>query len=99
MERPYERRSGDTAGANLRLCPGEPTTLPFLSEDLMDERGATAGTDVDGALHVYVMGWVEYNDDNRVPRRTAFCREFRKTNSQAEGRFFPVDDPDYEHEE
>jgi len=37
-------------------------------------------------------------DRNNDERRTSFCREFRRIGG-SEGRFYKVDDPDYESEE
>jgi len=48
---------------------------------------------------LYVMGWIEYTDDSNNQRRTTFCREYRQISNSPKSRFFPVDDPDYEHEE
>ena len=45
------------------------------------------------------MGWVQYTDDLNNQRRTSFCREYRSAHPGTLGRFFPVADPDYEHEE
>jgi hypothetical protein len=45
------------------------------------------------------MGWIDYVDDLVITRRTAFCREYRTHQGASEGRLYPVDDTDYEHEE
>jgi hypothetical protein len=44
---------------------------------------------------IYVMRWIEYRDEIGTPRRAAFCRCYNADT----GRFFAVDDPDYEHAE
>jgi hypothetical protein len=93
MSRPYEGENGNVS-IQERLEAGQTLPVPFMSARLMGEEG----TDVyrgNSNWRIYVMGWVEYVDDRRTPRRTAYCREYRST----EGRFFAVEDPDYEHEE
>jgi hypothetical protein len=41
------------------------------------------------------MGWIEYSDGLGFIRRIAFCRKY----DHDQGRFFAIDDPDYEHAE
>lgn len=46
------------------------------------------------SLHAYVLGWIDYDDDLGLSRRTAFCRHY----DRARDRFSRVrNDPDYEH--
>jgi hypothetical protein len=47
-----------------------------------------------GDWKIYVMGWIRYRDGAGTERFMGFCRE-----RQANGRFKPVSDPDYEWED
>jgi hypothetical protein len=42
---------------------------------------------------LYFLGYMDYKDDNHIPRRIAFCRRY---NAETR-RFEVVDDPDYEY--
>jgi hypothetical protein len=99
MRRPYEDAKANAAVANARLEPDQSAIGTFSSSDSLDARGNTVGSNTIHALRLFVMGWVEYRDDIGVTRRTAFCHEFQRRGGFAEGRFYPVDDRDYEHEE
>jgi hypothetical protein len=99
MKRPYEGGSANNQIPKIKLEPGQSTLGLFMSEDALDQRANTIGTNIIHALHLFVMGWIEYTDDRQIKRRTSFCREFEKRTSFAEGRFYAVIDPDYEHEE
>jgi len=98
MRRPYEGQNGNGAVPFVRLIPGQSVPTQFRSDEPMIEHGRTIGSQVIRALRLFVMGWIEYRDDVGVLRRTAFCREFTR-GPWDEGRFSPVDNPDYEHEE
>jgi hypothetical protein len=103
MRRPYEGENGNTVAAPARLEPGQSAVALFNSDPL----GPIAGdvTAFRDNHRLYVLGWVEYRDDMKVRRRTAFCRLWRHPKGEEEGvrsdpRFFPVEtEPDYEHEE
>jgi hypothetical protein len=46
---------------------------------------------------LYFSGWVAYKDERGYARTTYFCRQFsRFPNSNVDGRFVPVDDPECE---
>jgi hypothetical protein len=95
MERPYEGQTPANPIHDITLQPGESSTVTFQSKDAMSGVGNRIFQCVDN-WGIYVMGWIAYEDDLRVKRRTAFCRQWRFP----ERRFFPLhDDPDYEHEE
>ena len=94
MERPYEGSNPNAPNLTMRLQPGESTPLTFSSDKLLGERESDQITQ-DGALSIYVLGFVAYKDALGIARRTAFCRKY----DYARRRFFAVDDPDYEHEE
>jgi hypothetical protein len=92
MERPYESLSANNPVRGT-LNPGKSAPGTFQSDDFL-------GDEIDpireGLWPLYVMGWVEYTDERRVKRRTAFCRKYDANRR----RFFAVeDDPDYEHAE
>lgn len=50
---------------------------------------------IDQTANMYVIGRVGYIDELGGMRSTAFCRKW----DDDKGRFFAVDDPDYEHAE
>ena len=93
MSRPYEGKY-PLPEVIEKIAPGSTQTAGFISERPMDEMGTLIRNGA-GYWHLYVMGWVDYFDELGTRRRTAFCREFIPN----KGRFFPVSDPDYEHEE
>jgi hypothetical protein len=99
MRRPYEGDNGNNQIPRMKLEPGQSTPGLFMSDDALDNRATTIGNSIAGGLRLYVMGWIEYADDRGTKRRTSFCREFEKRGGFAEGRFYAVADPDYEHEE
>ena len=74
------------------LQPGMSLTGAFISDKPMDQHAIEI---LQASMHwaLYVMGWVEYKDDLGFIRRIAFCRKY----DAERRRFFPVDDPDYEH--
>jgi hypothetical protein len=46
---------------------------------------------------LYLSGWIVYEDSRGHPRTTFFCRQFNRfPESNIDGRFVPVDDPDCE---
>lgn len=98
MERPYEWHAPTNLAAPNRLLPGTSVTVPFQSEEPMD----SAAEDINrqaGNLRLYVMGWVTYEDNLKVKRRTSFCRVYKNLTGATHSKFYPVDDADYEHEE
>jgi len=98
MERPYEGQEIENMIPPIKLEAGQSTPIPFASRKTMGSEGDDIRAFAAG-WRLYVMGWIAYTDDLNNPRRTAFCREYRQIPHNAEGRFFPIDDPDYEHEE
>jgi hypothetical protein len=97
MRRPYEGKDGNFALSKTSLAAGESTTGLFNSEGLVS--ASILGIDTILSSRAYVMGWIEYADDLGLKRRTTFCRQYKSTAAGADGRFYPVSDPDYEHEE
>lgn len=91
MHRPYARNS-PTNPVSGNLQPGTSVSGRFMSDTPMDQQ-ATAILQASMHWAIYVMGWIEYKDDLGFIRRTAFCRRYDANRR----RFFPVDDPDYEH--
>lgn len=93
MERPYEGKNGNSA-IRATIPAGGSIPLQFQSDRPLGEREPD---DIlsRGNCQIYVLGWVEYEDLRSVRRRTAFCRKY----DPVRRRFFPIDDPDYEHEE
>jgi hypothetical protein len=92
MDRPYEHEEGIASKVTIR--PGMARQLLFESSHFISER--ESNDVLTGGNHsLYVMGWISYEDRNKVLRRTAFCRVYDPITK----RFIGVDDPDYEHEE
>jgi hypothetical protein len=93
MERPYEGQNPNIPALWSILQPGESLPLPFQSTM---EIGVTESDQVlEGRRMIYVLGFLAYSDQLGIKRRTAFCRKY----DHMRGRFFAVDDRDYEHEE
>lgn len=99
MELPYARSNIGVYLPEASLAPGKSIEPAFQSDATLPANVGTISTGVIGQLHLYVMGSIEYDDESGIRRRTNFCREYRRLNWQIDGRFYPVDDPDYEHEE
>jgi hypothetical protein len=98
MRRPYEGKNGNDFLPKAKLDPGESLPGMFQSEMPLGDEAADIQSLTPGS-HLYVLGWIEYTDDRKIGRRTAFCRLYRAGKDQQYPRFFPVEDPDYEHEE
>jgi hypothetical protein len=99
MEPPYARETlPNNFAGNAVLNSGAPEPFIFQSADVM---GADAEQYrlLTGGYHLYVMGWIRYEDQRRVARRTAFCRLYRVLEGERYPRFHVVKDPDYEHED
>ena len=90
MERPYEGLAGNISLAT-ELKPGQSIPVPVPNPPI--KIGPVVPDS--GLRIIYALGWVEYDDDFGTHRRTAFCRRF----DGFTGRFQPVKDRDYEHEE
>jgi hypothetical protein len=97
MERPYEGRNPIPTGLSGTLQPGETIVGVFQSEKPMGPEGDNIRA-CNASWHIYVMGWIEYTDAINVKRRTAICRQYQ-IKQEGQGRFYPVDDPDYERED
>lgn len=98
MRRPYEGESGNHQIPKGRLEAGQSTPGSFQSgEPMTVESAKTIGTQ--NGTRLYVMGWIEYADDLEIKRRMSFCHEYRRKDRSSDGRFYAVDDLDYEHEE
>jgi hypothetical protein len=94
MRRPYEGKDGIELQSPKILKPSESTPWRFDSITVMDSRARMIMASEAGWA-LYVMGWIGYLDDLKIPRRTAFCRKY----DPMKARFVKVDDPDYEHQE
>jgi hypothetical protein len=108
MERPYEGQDGNNPfGPGLRLQPGQSWPGTFLSDQVMGTQGGLI-RNFDPSWSIYLLGWIEYVDDLRIVRRTAFCRRYEPPHGYIprgvdapvpHGRFNVVSDLDYDHEE
>ncbi len=101
MRRPYEDSVDNLQAAERSLLSGQSTEARFRSVHPMQAQIAqTIGLGVIGGFKLYVMGSVRYCDRNTDVRTTVFCREFRPSMPHGGhwGRFYAVDDSDYENE-
>jgi hypothetical protein len=98
MQRPYEGKDGNFVLLKQSLSAGESTTGLFQSSGLVDTDNIIGVDSIMGS-RAYVMGWIKYADDFGVKRSTSFCRQYKSPGGGANGRFYAVEDPDYEHEE
>jgi hypothetical protein len=72
------------------LNPGTSVRLTYYAKKPLDRTLLLPGV----LLQVlFFLGYMDYKDDNRIPRRIAFCRRY---NAETR-RFEVVDDPDYEY--
>jgi hypothetical protein len=99
MERPYEGEEPTGLVPQGKLQPGETIPGVFQSKKPI-ENWVTLHFD-SGGWKIWVMGWISYVDENQVPRRTSFCREWHAgpPSNPQNGHFEAVANPDYEHEE
>lgn len=93
MQRPYEGKDGNNP-LGKPIIPNGASAVGQFSSNLPFPG---LHFDTQQRSNVYVMGWVEYIDTSNVRRRTAFCRRYVERSGSR--RFYPVEDPDYEHEE
>jgi hypothetical protein len=94
MGRPYEGKDANRAVA-FPISAGESRPLIIANDTFIPSVETADQIRTGTGLFVYVMGWVEYCDDNGVRRRMAFCRKYDHSLS----RFTSVENPDYEHED
>jgi hypothetical protein len=109
MQRPYEGKNPTHQEITVRLRPGQSFIFTFHDDWKRDLWNLQLKRPT--ACILYVMGYIEYADDIEILRRTTFCREYRYPEIfvaeqqevilgiKRKGRFFPVEDPDYENEE
>lgn len=103
MNWPYEGSSGNDFLPKQRLQPGQSVNGAHIHPDPwgseVDEIRTLVyhGDDRDN-WRLYVMGWVDYVDDRKVKRRTAFCRRYGSKNGLP-ARFVDGEDPEYEYED
>jgi hypothetical protein len=101
MIRPYqERDANDPISKGTVIKGGEWGTVDFISERPLDIDHAELGTSGFEGLtprvwHLWIMGWIEYDDRLGFGRQISFCRVY----DSATDRFVAVEDPDYEHED
>ena len=76
----------------MRLRPGESARLTFRSTGATDQHVRATVFEPEGGWNIFVMGWIDVDDELGVRRRLSFCRVF----DQKLQRFVPVDNPDYE---
>jgi hypothetical protein len=93
MERPYEGCDPNLPIASGSLIPAGGSYpgifQPFtLTEDEVDRISQNLS-------FLYLMGWIEYEDNSKIIRRMAFCRQY----DPERHRFVRVNDGDYDYEE
>jgi hypothetical protein len=74
------------------LEPGRSRAVRFSSEEVLGEEAKAIAASAE-VYRLYVMGFVDYEDDIGTVRRTAFCRMYYPGLK----RFRPVENPDYEY--
>jgi hypothetical protein len=89
-KRPYEGKSRDRENKVLVSGQSEYYFFGLKPGETLDK--ATARSLGGMATNLWVLGWIGYRDELRIYRTTRFCRKY---DSRA-GRFFPVDDIEYE---
>jgi hypothetical protein len=105
MRRPYEGQEDNLQAMSRTLLSGQSTPVVFQSGAMVGDEGPTFGQKVIAGHDLYVMGWVTYADRNNDVRRTTFCREYfaligpDEKIAGPQGRFYVVNNPDYEYEE
>jgi hypothetical protein len=98
MRRPYEFKADNVfVPDGIKIAAGHSIPGSFNSTKLMTEIGHAIALGRD-TWKIYVMGWILSIDKRKISRRTAFCREYRHIDG-GRGRFYPIEDQDYEHEE
>jgi hypothetical protein len=96
---PYERTIAHTLDAALRLTPGQSATVSFAGQAALSDgninalRFGVALPDNPTSAFLHVFGFVNYADDQGVPRCTGFCQRF----DGKRNRFAATEDPDYEY--
>ena len=95
---PYEGHTANNFAGHISLAAGQSHQANFRS---MGTMGADAPNYLRLATdhHIYVMGWVRYEDANALSRQTHFCRLYRVLKGERDARFHIVNDPDYERED
>lgn len=85
----------------FRLGSGITFTIPVSDNHVLSK--AEVGAVELGASNLFFIGTIEYWDDAKNVRQTAFCRRMVFTHvfghSSSEGRFIKVKDPDYEYQD
>jgi hypothetical protein len=68
------------------------------SKEVLPEVLNTFDSRIAGGLRLYLMGYIHYADINGAERFMGFCRQYDTSEGWSrEGRFVPVDNPDYEY--
>ena len=93
MVRPYETLDGQAV--DIPLLAGQSTPIIIPTNEKIFEGEPDPHPLRPGFVSAYLMGWIDYLDDDGNQRRTAFCRQW----STMTKRFHVIDDPDYEHAE
>lgn len=89
----YAERPSLPIAGNISLRPGETHQVTLYSSQPLDD--VQPGTMNVHFEKLYIMGYVEYEDELNLTRRTAFCRRLT-----ADTRYFIAEEnPDYEHED
>ena len=104
MTKPYEEGADNLCAVKRTLLSGQSTIVNFQSAHQIGQN-MVFGRNTIGGYDLYVMGRITYADRNHDVRRTTFCRQYFAAKGPdgqiagPDGRFYPVNNPDYEHEE
>lgn len=90
---------GPLHAETVELPGGSSCTFPITASDLLGPHASEIMKGRDN-WRLYVMGSVEYADTNGKTRFMGFCREYKRPGlAGGDGRFSPVDNPDYEYQD
>lgn len=88
MTRPYQGKKGNSPFRDIKdIEAGTSASATEPIEAFFEKMPAIKK----GVLKLYIMGWVQYDDDD-IPRRTMFCRIYDPKTR----KLIPTNDPDYE---
>jgi hypothetical protein len=94
---PYLGKHGDTF-TDVELLPGQSTRITFGPRelDVQEYMNFWSSAETPSQPHtLYVIGWIEYADDNGKVRRMGLCRQFDFETK----RLLRHPDQDYEYDE
>ena len=87
------------APAEVTLAGGQSCTFQIECAHLAGDLAFNIREGV-GGWRAYIMGYIKYSDPVGIERFVGFCRIYqRPSDDGGDGRFVPIDNPDYEYED